>query len=84
MSTRSISPSTTSSIALSAVNGGAEDERTGEAGRARAVEAEADGSPDALERFEAWLRRGPSYASVESVEAEPLAREGRYRGFAID
>ena len=49
-----------------------------------AVEAEADGSPDALERFEAWLRRGPSYASVESVEAEPLAREGRYRGFAID
>ena len=47
------------------------------------VEAEAEGSADALERFEAWLRRGPSYASVESVESEPLAREGRYRGFAI-
>ena len=47
------------------------------------VEAEAEGSADALERFEAWLRRGPSYASVESVESEALSREGRYRGFAI-
>ena len=47
------------------------------------VEAEAEGSADALERFEAWLRRGPSYATVESVESEPLASEGRYRGFAI-
>jgi acylphosphatase len=48
-----------------------------------AVEAEAEGTDDALARFEAWLHRGPSHAQVTSVDAEPLAGEPRYRGFSI-
>jgi len=48
-----------------------------------AVEAEAEGSADALAKFEAWLHRGPSYAEVESVEAEAMPREPRHRGFSI-
>jgi len=48
-----------------------------------AVEAEAVGDVDALTKFEAWLHRGPSYATVESVEAEGLAGEPRHSGFAI-
>jgi acylphosphatase len=48
-----------------------------------AVEAEAVGPDDALAKFEAWLHRGPSYADVESVEAEALPGEPRHRGFAI-
>jgi acylphosphatase len=49
-----------------------------------AVEAEAEGTDDELARFEAWLHHGPSYAEVDSVEAEALSGEPRYRGFAID
>jgi acylphosphatase len=48
-----------------------------------AVEAEAEGPSDALARFEAWLRRGPSYAAVESLESAPLPGEPRYHGFSI-
>jgi acylphosphatase len=48
-----------------------------------AVEAEAVGPDDALAKFEAWLHRGPSYADVESVEAEALPGEPPHRGFAI-
>jgi acylphosphatase len=48
-----------------------------------AVEAEAEGRADALVKFQAWLHRGPSYANVESVEAETLLGEPRYRGFSI-
>jgi acylphosphatase len=48
-----------------------------------AVEAEAVGSDDALTTFEAWLHRGPSYATVESVEAQALPGEPRHSGFAI-
>jgi acylphosphatase len=48
-----------------------------------AVEAEAVGPDDALTKFEAWLHRGPSYASVESVEAQALPGEPRHSGFAI-
>ena len=48
-----------------------------------AVEAEAEGAADALERFEAWLRRGPSYAQVDSVQAEPVSGAPRHRGFSI-
>ena len=48
-----------------------------------AVEAEAEGADDALTKFEAWLHHGPSYAEVDSVEAEALSGEPRYRGFAI-
>jgi acylphosphatase len=47
------------------------------------VEAEADGDPDALAAFEAWLHQGPSYAQVDSVDAEPLPGAPRHRGFSI-
>lgn len=47
-----------------------------------AVEAEADGSADALATFEAWLQHGPSYAKVDSVEAAAYDG-GPHRGFAI-
>ncbi|HEY8807492.1 MAG TPA: acylphosphatase [Candidatus Limnocylindria bacterium] len=48
-----------------------------------AVEVEAEGDERALAKLEAWLHRGPGYAQVESVEAEELPGEPRYRGFAI-
>ena len=48
-----------------------------------AVEAEAGGDAAALEKFEAWLHRGPGYAQVDSVDAEELRGEPRYRGFTI-
>jgi acylphosphatase len=48
-----------------------------------AVEAEAEGTDDALARFETWLQRGPRHAQVTSVDAEPLAVGPRYRGFSI-
>jgi acylphosphatase len=48
-----------------------------------AVEAEAVGSDDALTTFEAWLHRGPSYATVDSVEARALPVEPPHSGFAI-
>ena len=48
-----------------------------------AVEAEASGDTDALATFEVWLRRGPAYARVESVDAEPLADVPQDRGFSI-
>jgi acylphosphatase len=48
-----------------------------------AVEAEAEGAADPLERFEAWLRRGPSYAQVDSVDVEPLTGAPQRRGFSI-
>lgn len=48
-----------------------------------AVEAEAVGPDDALIAFEAWLHRGPSHATVESVEATSIAGEPPYRGFAV-
>jgi acylphosphatase len=48
-----------------------------------AVEAEAEGTAEALATFEAWLHRGPSYANVESVEADALPGEPRHRGFSI-
>ena len=46
-----------------------------------AVEAEAEGTDDALARFEAWLQRGPTHAEVTSVDAEPIPIEPRPRGF---
>jgi acylphosphatase len=48
-----------------------------------AVEVEAIGTGEALARFEAWLHRGPSYAEVESVDAETMSAEPRHRGFTI-
>ena len=48
-----------------------------------AVEAIAEGELGALAQLETWLRRGPPYASVESVEAEDLPGEPQHPGFAI-
>ena len=47
-----------------------------------AVEAEAEGDPERLAEFERWLHRGPPHARVESVHAEDLPGEPRYRGFS--
>ena len=40
-----------------------------------AVEAVAAGATAALDRFEAWLQRGPPLARVEEVTVEPLATD---------
>ena len=48
-----------------------------------AVEAEAEGNTEALTKFEAWLHHGPSYAQVDSVEAEALEGGPRHRGFGV-
>jgi len=52
------------------------------------VEAEAVGPAGALERFVAALRRGPTHARVEQVEAEWFERDesprrGGHMGFQI-
>jgi acylphosphatase len=36
------------------------------------VEAEAQGDEEAVERFAAWLRRGPRWARVTEVDVEEL------------
>jgi acylphosphatase len=48
------------------------------------VEAIAEGDAEAVERFEAALRRGPARARVEHVEVEAVPVSGRYLGFAIE
>lgn len=48
-----------------------------------AVECVAEGPPDAVERFRAWLSHGPPHAQVEAVEAADLGGEDRYREFAV-
>jgi acylphosphatase len=37
------------------------------------VYAEAQGTPEQLDAFEIWCRRGPQRAAVNSVETTPLA-----------
>jgi acylphosphatase len=49
-----------------------------------AVEAIAEGAPDAISDFRAELRRGPSYARVESVEETDVEPTGRYTGFDVE
>lgn len=46
------------------------------------VEVWAEGLPENLERFSAWLYRGPQYSRVDSVEREPRRPQG-YRGFDV-
>lgn len=48
-----------------------------------AVEAVGDGSPDALARFEAELRSGPTLAVVERVRASDTDPTETLRGFEI-
>jgi acylphosphatase len=48
-----------------------------------AVEGEVVGSPAAIERFLAALRRGPSSARVGELDATPLSVVPEARGFRI-
>ncbi len=48
-----------------------------------AVECVAEGDAAAVERYRAWLGRGPLLARVERVEATELDGDPRYREFAI-
>jgi acylphosphatase len=47
------------------------------------VEVEVEGSPDAVERFERAIRRGPPGARVETVEVTSVLPTGRVTGFSI-
>jgi len=42
----------------------------------RAVEAEFEGPPAAVERMIAWCRTGPARARVDSIDIEPRAPVG--------
>ena len=46
------------------------------------VEVWAEGSPEKLELFLKWLRRGPLYARVDSVEREDREPKG-HSGFTV-
>jgi acylphosphatase len=47
------------------------------------VEVVAEGDADAVDRFEAAVRRGPSYAHVERFDVEDRVPTGRATGFEI-
>jgi acylphosphatase len=47
------------------------------------VEVVAEGEPDAIDRLEAAVRRGPSYARVERFDVEDQVPTGRATGFEI-
>jgi acylphosphatase len=48
------------------------------------VEVEAEGAPAALERFLAWLRRGPAGAYVDDVEVQPVPPGGTCGDFDVE
>lgn len=48
------------------------------------VEVHAEGDPDALERFRAWLKKGPPAARVDSVSVRPIPPSGTFRRFEVD
>ena len=47
------------------------------------VEVEAEGSAEALSRFEAALWRGPSRARVEDIAVDDIPPSGRSAGFTV-
>jgi acylphosphatase len=47
------------------------------------VEVMAEGEADAVDRFEAAVRRGPSHARVEGFDVEDQVPAGRATGFEI-
>jgi acylphosphatase len=47
------------------------------------VEVVAEGEEAGLERFEAWLRHGPSGAHVRAVESRYGPYRGIYRDFSV-
>ncbi|MEK7562982.1 MAG: acylphosphatase [Patescibacteria group bacterium] len=46
------------------------------------VEIHAEGSPDVLEQFQAWCRKGPSAAEVDHIEVQDVPVEG-FRSFVV-
>lgn len=48
------------------------------------VEVHAEGDPDALERFRAWLKKGPPAARVDSVSVRPRTPSGAFRRFEVE
>jgi acylphosphatase len=46
------------------------------------VRVEAEGSPEQLDELEAFLRGGPRYAEVDSLDSERIAATGEFRDFA--
>lgn len=49
-----------------------------------AVEVCAEGTADALERFIAWLRRGPPGAHVTDVDVDARPFSGAWQGFDVE
>jgi acylphosphatase len=45
------------------------------------VRVEAEGDPGSLDELEAFLRQGPHWAEVQTVQAERLPATGEFRGF---
>ena len=46
------------------------------------VRVEAEGDPDRLDQLEAYLRRGPRWAEVESLDVQRVPATGEFRGFS--
>ncbi|MDR0409965.1 MAG: acylphosphatase [Spirochaetaceae bacterium] len=48
------------------------------------VEICAEGSPENLQHFLEWLRKGPPVARVDSVDARWREARRTYKGFSVD
>lgn len=48
------------------------------------VETYAEGAPEALAAYLAWLHEGPPGARVDDVRSAPTAANGYYKGFVVD
>jgi acylphosphatase len=46
------------------------------------VRVEAEGDPDRLDQLEAYLRQGPRWAEVESLDVQRAPATGEFRGFS--
>ena len=45
------------------------------------VRVEAEGAPDRLDQLEAYLRQGPRWAEVDSLDVQRAPATGEFRGF---
>ena len=46
------------------------------------VRVEAEGDPDRLDQLEAYLRQGPRWAEVASLDVQRAPATGEFRGFS--
>ena len=46
------------------------------------VRVEAEGAPDRLDQLEDYLRQGPRWAEVESLDVQRAPATGEFRGFS--